>query len=310
MKWSIQICAVICLIVLYFLTEVESGEGQQGRDTKAQQLDEFWQGVPHATFKWRGAEGISERGAIWVPVKLGEEEGWLQLDTGLDVTLLYGEIACERGWEEQGGMYHVPNLEIGDIELGPMWFHSRTKIPTADGLLGSLGLDVLWGRMLVIDYPGKRLALMTPGEMPGWFLERISWTPAVLRDGKFFPYVSLADSGVEDMFFDTGSSAFSIIVDRAFWIELTGCHDPENAATRHVVNSWGNAVTAIGEPAKGPLVVGSVRIQRPEVFYIEENPKLFEQWPFPTRGLIGNAPFWDRVVVVDLGLRPRLGIVQ
>ncbi len=37
---------------------------------------------------------------------------------------------------------------------------------------------------------------------------------------------------------------------------------------------------------------------------------LFTQWPFPATGLVGNAPFWDQVVIMDMGIRSRFGLVR
>jgi len=76
------------------------------------------------------------------------------------------------------------------------------------------------------------------------------------------------------------------------------------------VGSWGNKATALGSPALGPLVIGSARIEEPNIFYLEEQPNLFANWPFPATGLVGNAPFWDGIVILDLGIRPRFGLLQ
>jgi len=151
---------------------------------------------------------------------------------------------------------------------------------------------------------------MRTGEAPLWLWQRTTWTPATLRDGKLFPYVILGDTGVGDLIFDTGSSAFDIIVDFDDWTELTGLDDPSAAPTRKTVNSWGNEATVVGAPARGPLIIGSARIPRPQVFYLKEQPRLFSSWPFRARGLVGNAPFWERVVIIDLGLRPRFGLLE
>ena len=307
---SVPVLTLICLLAAYSLTGEASGDVPPEPSATDPQLEEFLEALPHATFEWQEAEGVSDRGSIRVPVTLDGEEGWLQLDTGVEVTLLYGEVPIERGWEEHDGMYRVPSVEIGEMELGPMWFRSRPDIPASNGLLGTLGLDALAGGMVFIDYPGRRLALTTYGAMPEWLLKRTSWAPATVRDCKFFPHVNLGGKTATDLFFDTGSSAYIMIVDRDVWIELTGCLDPKDAAIRQTAWSWGSSVTAVGEPAQGTLVIGSLRIPSPDVFFIEERPEFFAQWPFPTRGLIGNAALWDHVVVLDLGVRPGLGIVR
>jgi hypothetical protein len=245
-----------------------------------------------------------------LPVVLDGVRGWFQLDTGLDVTLVYGDVAAVRGWETHDGMLHVPSFDIGGIHLGPSWIRSDTHMGTKGVLSGSLGLDLLVGGFVLIDYPNRRMALMKPGQAPLWLLQRTTWTPAELRDAKFFLTVVLGGKTVQGLFFDTGASAFPITVDFEKWVELTGCAGPEAASTHWTVSAWGKKVTALGSPARGPLVIGSARILNPTVFYLKEQPSLFEQWPFPATGLVGCAPFWDRVVILDLGIRPRFGLVQ
>ena len=297
--------------VLILLTFLLAGLGQTTSETdRSHQLDSLFEHIPHTTFEWVAAKGVSDRVAMRVPVNLDGIKGWFQLDTGLDATVVYGDIPAERGWETQDGMYHVPSFEIGGMVLGPTWLRSLTDSGEKGDLIGSLGLDLLVGYFVLIDYPSRRLALMKPGEAPLWLLQRTTWTPAELRDAKFFLTVVVGGESVEGLFFDTGASAFHITVDFERWVALTGCTGPDAAATHWTVNSWGNEVTAVGSPARGPLVIGSANIPNPQVFYLKEQPRLFAQWPFPANGLVGNAPFWDRVVIMDLGIRPRFGLVE
>jgi len=276
-------------------------------DDLSQRLDSLFDGLPHATFQWENVEGVSERAAIRLPVNLDGTEGWFQLDTGLDVTLVYGDIPTERGWETHDGMYHVPSFEIGGMNLGATWLRARKKGGSTGEVIGSLGLDLLFGYWVIIDYPGRRFALLRPGDAPLWLWQHATWTPAELRNAKLFLYVTLGGQGVKDLIFDTGSSAFDVIVDFDDWTELTS---PETNPTEKDVNSWGKVVTVVGAPARGSLIIGSAHIDNPRVYYLKDEPGLFSQWPFPARGLIGNAPFWDRVVIMDLGIRPRLGLLQ
>jgi hypothetical protein len=286
--------------------EVTTGSTQSAR----RQLDEFFGAVPHATFEWSEAEGVSDRGAMLVPVQLGSIETWLQLDSGLDVTLLYGDLAEDAGWSESDRMFRVPDLSIGDVRLGPTWVRTDRSMSGGGRVAGSVGLDLLVGRVVIIDYPGRRLALATLGDLPGELLRRVSWSPATLRDGKLFPYVILSGSGTGDLFFDTGASAFALVVDQSTWAALTGVADPDTAAVHVDVRSWGKETGLVGHPASGPLVIGSTTIEEVEVFYFEDQPRMFEAWPFPAKGLLGNAAFFDRVVVLDLGLRPRFGLLD
>jgi hypothetical protein len=307
LAWGAVLAGSIALVAgVNLLAALEPGT--------AERLDSLFRSLPYASFEWVAAEGVSPRVAMKVPVRLDGEDAWMQLDTGLDATVLYGNITKVRRWHTQAGMYHVPSLEIGSIPFGPIWLRSRGDIAVdpdnEDQSIGALGLDILVGFVVVIDYPGRRLTLLRHGEVPAWMWQHTTWAPAELRDAKLFINAILGGENLDGIFFDTGASAFEMTVDFETWRELTGCAGPEDASVRWKVVSWGNRVTAIGAPAKGPLVVGSAQINRPRVFYLEEQPNLFAGWPFPAKGLIGNAPFWDRVVILDLGIRPRFGLLE
>ncbi len=298
-----------CLPILFVFVSGRAAQGNPEPDL-TRRLDSLFEVLPHAIFEWAKAEGVSDRAAMRIPVDLDGTRGWFQFDTGLDVTLIYGDTPFIRKWETQDGMYHVRDFRIGGMRLGPTWIRSDADADAKGEVIGSLGLDLLAGRLVLIDYPGRRLALMNLGDAPAWLLQRTTWTPGELRDGKFFLTVILDGKTVPAVFFDTGASAFHLTVDSAKWVELTGCNGPAQASTRWEVNSWGSKVTALGAPAKGALVIGSARVPEPQVYYLAEQPRLFEQWPFPATGLIGNAPFWDGAVMIDLGIRPRFGMVQ
>jgi hypothetical protein len=231
------------------------------------------------------------------------------LDTGLDVTLLYGGIARDRGWVSYDGMYRVPDFAIGNMRIGPVWLRTREETDRHGELIGSLGLDLLVGSLVVIDYPGQRFAVLKHGDAPLWLWQETTWTPATLRDAKLFLYVIIGNKGVENLIFDAGSSSFDIVVDLDDWIRFTGYDGPDGAPIQKKVDSWGRKVTAIGAAARGSLTIGSVHLPDPKVYFLKEQPKLFSSWPFPARGLVGNAAFWDRVVVLDLGIRPRFGLL-
>lgn len=96
----------------------------------AQRLDSLFAALPHARFEWASVTPETERAALRLPVDLDGTSGWFQLDTGLDVTLLYGSIARDRGWVTYDGMYRVPSFEIGDISVGPVWLRTREETDT------------------------------------------------------------------------------------------------------------------------------------------------------------------------------------
>lgn len=291
----------VLLLLPLLLPRAPAGHAQE----EATPLD----GLPCSRFEWIAHEGVSERAALRVPVTLDGTGYWFQLDTGSDATMLYGEEPRRRGWERLDNGYRAPAVRLGGTDLGPAWIYGRDEREPDEGTQGTLGLDLLVGHVVVLDFPGERFCLVPRGRVPAALWTRTAWTPARLRDGKLFLEAELDGKPLEGVFFDTGASAFSFSVDLPLWRELTGLASGEEATERLVVPSWGSEVTLLGAPARGDLRVGSVRIERPLVFHMRERPDLFAEWPFPATGLVGNAPFWDRVVVLDLGLEPRFGLL-
>jgi|GEM_PF-7052210 len=91
---------------------------------------------------------------------------------------------------------------------------------------------------------------------------------------------------------------------------FTGRSGDEADNDRFGVDSWGRRATAVGAPAVAEMRIGPVRLARPMVYVWEGVPQLdFATWPFRVDGLFGNAPFFDRTIVVDLPHR-RFGIVD
>jgi len=87
------------------------------------------------------------------------------------------------------------------------------------GTAGTIGLDLLRGQIAVLDYPGKRFCLIRRADAPEELRlhKRGAWVSAEIRDGKFFVKAKLNGQRLDDVFFDTGASVFSLMVDFETW---------------------------------------------------------------------------------------------
>jgi hypothetical protein len=122
--------------------------------------------------------------------------------------------------------------------------------------------------------------------------------------------MKLNGTDLDAVFFDTGTSLFDLSVDIDRWKLLTGRSGETEATKRINLNSWGKPVTFYGAPALGPLEVGPLRLNVPTVYYNGLQPDSFKKWQFRVQGLMGNAPFWKEIVVLDLGSHPAFGIFR
>lgn len=266
----------------------------------------------HCTnFEWMSVKDISDKAAIKVPIILSGKQYWFQLDTGAHVTILYGDEASKRGWIEKGReSIRVPDIELSGIKI-PAWrFDVMTKRAPGE-TAGTIGFDIFLGHSVILDYPRKRFCLVPQPDMPPEILRRIQWTNAEIRNGKFFVKPKINGKELNAVFFDTGASIFPLSVDFETWKTLTGLTNETQATSRLSVSSWGKKIPLYGAPALGALEIGSIRLEKPMVYYNAEQPDFFmKNWGKSTIGLMGNAPFWNEIVVLDFGTYPALGILR
>ena len=270
-------------------------------------------GLPGVKFEWAPVPGVTERGALLVPVEIAGANLKYQFDTGADATVLYGtDLASRLGWSQGRRSVKLPGIRVGETLLPATWAQVQgDRVPEAGQSAGTLGLDVLIGKVVIIDFPGKRLFVIPRADVPGALWNRIVWTDAEIRNGKFFVHLRVNGRQINDLFFDTGASMFPAIFDVARWESTTG--RSEAGATQRVrVNSWGRKVNMLGAPITSAVEVDSLRYEKPLVFFQKEKdaPSNFMNWPFPVGGSIGNALFFDEVIAMDLGVFPQFWIVR
>ena len=51
-------------------------------------------------------------------------------------------------------------------------------------------------------------------------------------------------------------------------------------------------------------------MESPLVYYPAAEPARFRGLGYPAAGVLGNALFWDRIVVLSLGVWPALGVLK
>jgi hypothetical protein len=179
--------------------------------------------------------------------------------------------------------------------------------------IGTLGLEFFRDRVLVLDLPGERFAILdSAAALPAWIARGVRWVPAEHRNEKLFIPLTLGDSVYTGFFYDSGASLFALSTTAEVWRQITGRtgDEPDNVVWR--VGSFGQQVVLKGAPVQGRVAVGAASLERPLAFHLAEGPERldFGSWGFPVTGLVGNALFYDRfVVVVDLPRR-RFGLVE
>jgi hypothetical protein len=279
----------------------------------------YSQGIPWSNFEWSGGsigDKVFDRAALMVPVRLEHRPDlyWMQLDTGCNVTVVYQIPFDQLKYPVQriegrddfialsGAIGNCPFdsfpvfvwEDFGD-SLGARGEHSR---------IGTIGPDMLAGKVLVLDYPNRRFCLADSldGALKD-LVSRASFVDLQRRNDKLFIPVRIGDLYSENFFLDTGSSMLPITTTKEMWRRLTGLQGTETSNIRIKVPSWGEAVSLVGAPVKGILTIGTLQVWNPVAYFASTG--IVE-----TDGILGNALFYDEyTIIVDLRAN-RFGILR
>lgn len=266
------------------------------------------------SFEWLPWKGFSEKGGIRVPIKYGGKNHWFQLDTGADATIIYGQPDKSLDWKETQGQKwaRLTDVEFAGMKFPVAQFYSMPAMPSDPKYIeGIIGLDLLMGNVAVLDFPGKRLCLVPHADAPPEFLTQSQSAKALIRDGKFF-IVNAKVNGqkVDGLFYDTGASAHALGVDFEDWKAMTGNSGEEPSNIKVAGYAWGKPMNFIGAETKGEFEIGSIKLGKQFAFYRSEPLDFFKKFPIPATGTIGNVPFLDKVIVLDLGIHPALRVLE
>lgn len=237
-----------------------------------------------------------------VTVSLGGHTVDLQFDTGSDVSSLYrGAVADRFGHRvmelPSGHSGFLAPVTLADIDLADQAFY---LLPRPEGrVAGRLGLEALLGRIIQIDYPRRRLCQLDEQQFQA-LVPRLLLTPARIRSKKLFVYAELNGHYWPGLFFDSGASLYPLLVDKQQWQHLTGRRgaEPDN----HYLRGWSRnqLITTVGAPLLQKVSLTGIALADASVYYTRERPRHFAGYPVDATGLIGNAPFFEDVVVLDL----------
>ncbi|UMZ14432.1 hypothetical protein I9018_12370 [Pseudomonas sp. MPFS] len=252
-----------------------------------------------STFQWSNLPGVSERAAVIVPVTMEGRTYYFQLDTGSYLTYLKGDLAQQNGWlNDSDHSVSLPQMTFAGAVLPP---GKAANLPSQKSRRGTLGLSSLMGRRLVIDYPLQRVCLIEPGQWNPENDQYFEWIPAALVKGGLSIPVTLGDETLSSVLVDSGSSMFSLLIRSPEWKKYTGIEDEAGAPLKVVGGAWGHKIEVLGAAAEVSLKFGSITIQKPDVYTVRplaEEARTFGAGVF--QGVLGNALFWDRVVVMKL----------
>jgi len=282
------------------------------------------QDVKWIPFHWTG-DTISgkyfDKSAIVIPVSIENIPARfnMQFDLGAVRTVLYGNSiapyleaypALEKKIDpsktfliqgENNPMFAGMSLKMGDasfegLDIGYFKdyggrLRKEDLLSDTERHIGTIGPDLFQGKILIIDYPKKRIGICD--KLPKEY-KKAAFQPFRSGDGR--PKIPLVINGrTQHVMFDTGSSIFTLQTTKKEALEASGAAIVDSLT----VNSWGKKLTFYGVKARKPIQFGTKVLDGSTLYYDEQETfqdfyKYVEIW-----GLTGNAFFLNNTVIID-----------
>ena len=261
-------------------------------------------------------EGESARAKLIISVRMADRETRMQLDTGSEHSWLYGDELVKELSLERIAVDGISSVQL-DLRIGTRVFsqHRMALHPPVeedDGLIGTLGMDFLLGKVVSIDYVRRDVCFL-PGDVdPESRWPAVRFISAELETGRLVLPWSVDGAETLRIFFDTGTGSVPFVVDKSTWQRLTSRTGLEHDNPRHTVPAFHGTHELVGSLlAKRLSLGGFVAGEEAIVFYIEDLSQNPSQWPDHVHGLSGNSLFEDQRVIIDArDSAPRFAVVS
>ena len=259
------------------------------------------------------------KGAILLPIRIDGLPGahFVHLDLGAHVNYLHEKAirAISPAFDVGSARARATSGDLGHLRF----VDERFEVLRDDGVfvapgvsmptIGTIGLPFVRERLLLIDYPRTRFALLDRGVgLPADALAAFTFVKAIPRDGKLYVQAAVNGAADDTLFFDTGA-AFPLTVEGADWKVLTGRDTDDPTNTRISTMNWDAPIDLVGAPLQGTFTVGPATLTRPMVFVATTPGFSFSNF-HQTRGVFGNPVFADAFIVLVDVPGQRLGLAR
>jgi len=242
-------------------------------------------------------------------------EGVFQFDLGAPHSVLYGRSFPEDALKPfiSSKTVRFNGKEIPFVSVSITFPSAKVKDPVlledfggdeeieGQRILGTVGIDMVEGKVLIIDFPEERLAVLP--SLPDSF--NVKTAPLRRTKSGHILFEGEIDGERVNFAYDTGSSIFGLLTTREIWQQLTDgvITDSFN------IYAWGRKYTVYAAKLKRKVRVAGIPLQIDEVHYVDMpgGDEFFKANGITA--MVGNRPFWDMTVVLDLK-EGRFGILQ
>jgi hypothetical protein len=283
-------------------------------DSAHQTIDLRWLGDTLQT-------GFEPHTALLMPVKLpGCPIGfYMQFDLGAPNSVLYADkvrqirqkypasIASKDTVRLTDFRFRLGTIDILAKEIGLME-HGRSSINWDEKkgvvIIGTIGADLIDGRVTVIDYPARKLSIGK--EIPAKLKPQLMLTDMVFNHRRIL-FPAVLNNKKIMVFFDTGSSAYELLTDR----ETAEALATDTLVDRNEVTSWDRKLTANTLRTSGTIEFAGQPLPLKHVTYMEgvSSAQVAQMKRMGIGGLTGNKIFLHSVLVLDTRTR-KFGVIQ
>ena len=268
-------------------------------------IDFIWQGDTLNT-QWE------PHAALLIPVKLPgcPKVFYMQFDTGARLSLLYTEkvndirtkypksLGQDSSSKLLNQQFSISNKSILAKEIvlrtqsgkGINWKNKK-----GIEVIGTLGMDLIEKKVLMMDYPAKKLIIAN--QTPANLNARMNPAKFMLISNSILLPVVIKQKRVM-LYFDSGSSAYELLTDKATALALS---TPGARPVTQQVRSMDKMLTALIYPTKDSMIIASQKLPIKRATYMEgvSNSQLEQMMKMGMGGMTGNQLFINSILVID-----------
>ncbi len=287
-------------------------------------LTSFGQKIQWIPFNWVG-DSVSgkyfDKLAMIIPITLDNlPKGMnMQLDLGAYETFIYGnsikaylkkysefnnkidttlkfKIQSQTNYKFRNVALKLGNVSFGNRNIG-QFKNFGDNIPEdsintlTEKNIGTIGPDLFENKILIIDYPNKRIAVTI--KLPKQF-SKAHFRQYKIKDGRIKIPITIKDKD-KDVMFDTGSSLFALITTKENANEISS--NPIVDSLK--ISSWGEYYMVYAQTIKSNVMFGKMQLRKTNVYF--DNRKGNEDFYKEEKifGITGNSYFLNNVVIID-----------
>ncbi|MCX2719185.1 hypothetical protein [Lentiprolixibacter aurantiacus] len=272
-------------------------------------------------FVWSGEKlnnKIEPHAAMLVPVTIPgvDRTLYMQFDTGAPSTVLsyknvlsinekYGDIfrmdTVDNRVRVVDASFKVGTVDVkaSSVDIRGMGYTIDWADSTSVIKIGTVGSDFMEKHALIIDYKNEKITLME--SVPETIEKEADFLPFSFDGRKVFLSAKLNDEPAS-LWFDSGSSAFELIVEEDTFLELA---KPGAERESFLINSWGSKIPGHNIESNGMFNFGTTKVPLTYVTYFEWPNKLMV-WTMKASniggdlgGMTGNKLFLGKTLVLD-----------